>query len=198
MPQDTDEDAPTTLEETFERLAEESDGAHIRLDDLLNAFSGRAYGPLVLVPAFFATIPPLGSLPGMSVGTGIIIALVLVQILLMRERPWLPRRLRRIEIPARSYRTALDKVRPALAFVDRLSHRRLTVLTVPPARQVVAAIALVAALALIPFALIPFAAGVPGLALCFIGIGLTLRDGTWLLLGTAVSVLAVLLGFWLL
>lgn len=189
-------DGTRTLEGTFDQLAEESDGDTIRLADLLDAFSGRAFGPLVLVPAFFATIPPLGSLPGMSVGIGVIVSLILAQLVMMRDRPWLPQRLKRLEVPAGAYRKALDKMRPALRFLDRLTHERLTVLTRPPALQVLALVGLAAALSLIPLALLPFAAGVPGLALCFIGIGLTLRDGTWLLIGAVISLGAFWLTFW--
>ena len=78
-------------------------------------------------------------------------------------------------------------------FVDALLKPRLTFLSKPPFVNLVALLVIGAALITFPLGLIPLAPLAPGLAVVFFGLGMTARDGLWLLLGT----LAVGGAFWL-
>ncbi|HVK81829.1 MAG TPA: exopolysaccharide biosynthesis protein, partial [Verrucomicrobiae bacterium] len=119
--------------------------------------------------------------------------LVAGQMALGMKRIWLPRKAREMALPRDSVKGAVEKSRGVAKFVDTLLKPRLTFLSKPPFVNLVALLVIGAALITFPLGLVPLLPLIPGLAVVFFGLGMTARDGLWLLLGT----LAVGGAFWL-
>jgi hypothetical protein len=88
----------------------------------------------------------------------------------------------------------VEKSRPAARWIDHLLKARLQFLSKPPFANLVALMVLAAALITFPLGLVPLLPLIPGIAIVAFGLGVTARDGVWLLLGT----LIVGGAFWLL
>jgi hypothetical protein len=135
-------------------------------------------GPALLV----LTLPELLPLPpGASMILGLPVLIVAVQIVLGRPRLWLPQWLARQSIKQAALNKLLQRVLPLLVGVEKLARPRWPWLTRGLGRCVTGLACTVIALALIlP---IPFANLLPALALGLFALGLTRKDGLFILFG---------------
>lgn len=164
----------------------------LTLGEVLDSVGRRTYGPLLLVIGLIA-VSPLTALPGTTWFVAVLTLLVAGQMALGMKRIWLPRKARDMGLPPEGLKGAVEKSRGVARVVDALLKPRLTFLSKPPFVNLVALLVIGAALITFPLGLIPLAPLAPGLAVVFFGLGMTARDGLWLLLGT----LAVGGAFWL-
>ena len=105
-------------------------------------------------------------------------------------RPWLPERARRKELSEKALKLVRTKGRSTLEFVERFSRPRSPWLLSPLVLKVVAVVlALVGVVLVLP---IPFMNSLPGVALILVGVGLSERDGLFVLAGTSLSVALLL------
>ncbi len=178
---------PMRLSEILERMSRQGGAERVSLGDLLGAFGGRAFGPLLLIPALIALVPPVGAIPGMSIATSSIIALVAGQMLFNLSHPWLPGRLLRISFDRDRFETALRWLYPRARRVERFVRPRWTALLQLPFRQAVAVLCIVLAASMYPLALVPFGVSLPSLALVFLALGVTAKDGLVLAIGLAIA-----------
>ena len=74
-------------------MAEAAEGERISFGDLVDAFDGRAYGPLIVLFAAPNMLPV--ALPGISAVLGAPLILLTAQLMIGRRHPWLPGFLRR-------------------------------------------------------------------------------------------------------
>jgi hypothetical protein len=185
-----------SLTDLLDRMAEGAEGETVTLGDLLGQVGRRAYGPLLFVPALLAA-GPTGVVPGMAIVTGCLIVLVAGQMLLPFDHPWLPRRLLRLEMRRALVDKAITKTRKAATWIDRFIKARWVVLAQPPVTYVVAAVCLVLAGLMFPFALVPFAVTLPGAAIAFFALGITFRDGVLIAVGLIFAAGAGWLAVWL-
>jgi hypothetical protein len=79
----------------------------------------------------------------------------------------------------------IQKSRGLARAIDKLLKPRLKSLSGPPFVNLIALLTIGAALITFPLGLIPFAPLAPGLAVVAFGLGMTARDGLWLLIGAA-------------
>lgn len=185
-----------SLTDLLDRMAEGAEGETVTLGDVLGQVGRRAYGPLLFVPAVLAA-GPTGVVPGMAVVTATLILLVAGQMLLPLDRPWLPGRLLRLEMQRALFDRAVAKTRKVATWIDRFIKARWVVLAQPPVTYVVAAICLILAGLMFPFALVPFAVTLPGAAISFFALGITFRDGVLIAIGLIFAVGAAWLAVWL-
>ena len=80
-----------SLTQLLEKLDDANDGRTIHLQDVVDTFQSRGFGPLVTLPALLALLPT-GGVPGVPTLCAIFIALIAVQQLFGRQSPWLPRK----------------------------------------------------------------------------------------------------------
>ncbi|MGP1398002.1 MAG: exopolysaccharide biosynthesis protein [Inquilinaceae bacterium] len=179
-------DRPLNLSGVLDRVVKETDGHEASLGEVLDVFAGRAFGPLLLVPALIA-VAPTGAIPGMSIVIGTLILLIAIQILVGVRRPWMPQRLLQISFPRRKLVSAVEKSRRTVSWIDRLMSPRLEWLSEPPFVQGVAVICIALAATMYPLALVPFGVAVPGLAIAMLGLGLTAKDGALIVIGFALA-----------
>lgn len=182
-----DGDRPMRLSEIIERMAQQGGEERVTLGDLLGAFGGRAFGPLLLIPALIALVPPVGAIPGMSIATSSIIALVAAQMLFNLAHPWLPDRLLRVSFDRDTFEAAVRWLYPRARRIEWLVRPRWMALSRPPFAQVVAVLCIVLAASMYPLALVPFGVSLPSLALVFLALGVTAKDGVMLAIGLAIA-----------
>jgi hypothetical protein len=181
--------APDSLAEVLDEV-EEQVGANdagspdMSVRDLLNAVGRQSYGPLLLIIGVFA-ISPATVLPGMTWFAAALTLLVAGQMALGLRHLWLPKWILDAKAPRRLVRASVRSARGWSVKIDGLLRPRLTFLAGPPFVNVVALLCVGAALVTFPLGLIPFAPLAPGLAVVLFGLGMTARDGLWLLLGMA-------------
>ena len=143
-------------------------------------------GPLL----FVLTLPILLPLPpGVSMVLALPLLLVAPQIVIGRRKIWLPKALSRRTIKRRPLITLIKRILPPLDRVERIVRPRLRFLTGRVGASIVGvACTLIAVVLVLP---IPFANLVPALALGAFSIGLTRKDGLFVLAGYGLIAVAV-------
>ena len=172
------------------RLAEPESGS-VTLGELRAAAGDRSFGALLALLA----IPNMvaGLIPGLSILLGLPLILVSLQLLVGAERPWLPRRLARLEIPRADLRRIVGRVQPFLQRLERALKPRLEFLMAPWAERLIGLACLV--LSLFVFLPIPFANLLPATGVLLFGFSLLERDGLMALAAVgAVWISAALFG----
>lgn len=185
-----------SLTQLLETLDDANDGKTICLQDIVETFRSRGFGPLITLPALLAFLPT-GGVPGVPTLCAVFIVLMAVQQVLGRQSPWLPRKLRERGISHDKLHRTVKRVRPWTQRIDRLLAQRLEILLQPVARRLIAVLVIVLALGMIPLELLPFAAAMPALAITVIGLGMTADDGLLLLIGLLVTLGTLICVSWL-
>ncbi|MEO1475183.1 MAG: exopolysaccharide biosynthesis protein [Pseudomonadota bacterium] len=158
-----------------------TDGETVTVEDLLNSVGRRAFGPLLLLLGFIS-ISPLTVVPGATWLVALVTLLIAGQVAVGFKRPWLPKKALRVEFPRSALVSGVDTMQKTAYVVDQLLKPRICFLTAPPFIQLIALIAVAAALVTFPLGLVPFGPVLPGIAVMFIGLGVTSRDGVMVLL----------------
>jgi hypothetical protein len=165
---------------------EESDGARVTIGQLVTSLNDRGFGVLCAIIGALAATPVIGGLPGVSVGTGLLVLLVAGQYVFGRNSPWIPSLLGRRSFDRDSVEAGLRKVRPYARWIDKLVEPRLTWLVAGDReRRVIATAMCLLALTMFPLALVPWGVFPAALAITAFGIAITGRDGVFALLGYA-------------
>ena len=168
----------------LEALPRAVQGDRISFGDLVDAFQHRAYGPLIVVFAAPNMLPV--ALPGISAVLGAPLILLTAQLMLGRDRPWLPGFLRRRSLARASFEGLVARIVPRIRRIEQMVSPRLLLITGMLGKRVIGALGLV--LALIIMLPVPFGNAVPGLALVVMSIGLLGRDGLAVLAGGLIGV----------
>jgi len=175
---------------TIDLIEDSGSGDTLSVGDILSGVKDRGFGPLLLLPALI-TLLPTGGIPGVPIIAAILIVLIAGQLLAGAKRPWIPARLARAKVSRQRFTQLLDKSRPVTRRVDRAIKPRYGFMTGKTGNRLVAVIAIVLALSLIPLGPIPFAAALPSGILVLLALGLVARDGLFIILGLILSVIAV-------
>lgn len=188
-----DKRASKPLEDILHRALEGTNGNDTSVEDLLEAFGHHALGPVVLLCGLLTIIPVIGMLPGAWAVIGAVVVLFSVQYIVGKPHIWLPRQVRDISIERDKLKKAQNKFGKWLARLDRLFTERLTFMTGPVMNRVTASLVTLLGLSMFILGLVPAGIAIPGWALIFFGVGLTARDGLFLLLAYATTAGAVIL-----
>lgn len=177
-------DAP--LKGLLDRVEEISGGETVDLKTVIEALGNRAFGPVLLLCGLFL-LTPLGMLPGIPMALGVIVMLFAVQLLFRRSHPWMPKFLRRVKISAGSLTKTRKFAGPWLDRIDNIVRPRFQWAARGPMLVLAAFIAMLLAATMLPLGAVPFGVVVPGFIIGLMGLGLTGRDGFFILLGLALS-----------
>lgn len=185
------------LTEILTDIQEDIEGDEIYLEEIVSRFEDRGFGPLLLAPALIAVLPT-GAIPGVPTICAVFILLISGQILLGKHHPWLPKRIRQFSVSKSKFQKGFNKVRPWTERFDRLLSPRLEFLTRDTGTRVVAMIAIILSILMIPLELIPLACAVPGLSIGFFAIGLSAKDGLFTLFALFIAIGTAILAwqFW--
>lgn len=159
----------------------------LTVEDLLNAFGARVYGPLLLLPSVIAVFPIIGALPGVSVAMASVLMLACLQLAIGLHRPWLPRSLKRVSFTAPRAEMVLKGLEPWAKRFDRVLRPRLQFLFHRPGLFLTGLLCVaVAGMALIG-SLLPALIVPPALIMILIAFALIANDGIALILSGALA-----------
>lgn len=166
-------------------LARQSDA--VTVGDLVNAFGARSHGPFLLLPALLE-LSPIGAVPGVPTLLAAVVLLFGGQMLLGRERLWVPRFVERWRMPSTRVLRSERWLRPLGRRLDRWFHGRLQTFTRGPFVRVAAASCMVLACTVPLLEVVPFASSIPMGAIALFGLALLVRDGALMLAASALAV----------
>ena len=174
------------LAEVRNRFAERP----VTLREVIYTLRGRAY-TLLLILLSLPFLTPL-PLPGLSTPFGLAIGFIALR-LSLGQRPWLPMKLQRKELPAGFFSKVFTVAARVIAFLEKFLRPRLAPLTASTVLlRMHAFVILLAALTLLLPLPIPFTNSFPAWAILLLAAGLLERDGLFIIAGYVVFVLGVL------
>lgn len=168
----------------IEALADRDD--RVRLRDLHDLIGVRAFGPLLLVMALVA-LTPIGAVPALPTALAIAVTLIAGQVVLGRNRLWLPDFVERRHVSSKKLKASVRALSRPARWLDAVVRPRLERLTEPPFDRLVALACVAIALMIPPLEFVPFGVAAPALALALIGLALTTRDGLVVILAAFVA-----------
>ena len=176
------------LEGLLKTLAQtaKSNGAKVSVDEIVETFGARSFGPLLLLCGLLG-MTPVSAIPTAPTILAAIVALIAGQMVFGRQSVWIPRFIGKLSVKAERLAKAVKMSHKPAHVVDRVVRSRLLALTTPLADRLVAAACVLVALAVPPLELLPFAAFVPALAIFTFGVGLVARDGLVVLIALLLS-----------
>jgi hypothetical protein len=181
---------PRKLSEELADLQQRFAEKPVTLREVIYTLRGRAYTLLLILLALpFLTPLPL---PGLSTPFGLAIGFIAMR-LSLGQKPWLPMRLQRKELPAGFFSKLFTVAARVIRFLEKFLRPRMPVLTASGVLlRLHAFVILLAALALLLPLPIPFTNSFPAWVILLLAGGLLERDGIFILAGYVVFVLGVL------
>ncbi len=162
------------LSEVFADLAAE-DRPRVSIRHVVEALGDRSFAPVMILLAVPNAIP---FLPGSSAVLGFLLAMIGLQLLIGMRRVRLPRRLNDWSFEREGFARMVAKLTPWLTRFERMARPRLWPESYRLAERLAGIVAIVLAMMIaLP---IPFANGVPAIAICLLALGISERDGVWL------------------
>lgn len=170
-----------SIVELMDNMYSES-GDTTSLGEVIERFEDRGFGPLLLMPALIALLPT-GAIPGVPTLCGITLFFICLQVAIGKSSPWLPTLIKNKEVSIHKLDSAVEKAKPYAQKAEKLLKPRLTFLSHTPSKNIIAAYCAIASLCMIPLEVLPFAVALPAFALCVTALGVTNRDGVFLIIG---------------
>jgi hypothetical protein len=178
---------PERTSEVLRELVEEGQSERITFREILLELRHRAVGFALLIFALPCCLPMP---PGIPTVCGIAICIIAVNMIAARQRLWLPRVIKDKSMRRGDLKRMVDRWLPYLERLERVCKPRLPIVTEPFAKILIGLVIFV--LGFIMILPIPFLGNMPpGFAASVIAIGMTERDGLVVLIGTAVSAVAI-------
>ena len=178
---------PERTSEVLRDLVEESQSERITFREILAELRHRAVGFALLMFALPCCLPMP---PGIPTVCGIAIVIIAMNLIAGRQRLWLPRTITDKSVGRGDLRRMVDRWLPYLERLERFCKPRLPIVTETFAKVLIGIV--IFALGFIMILPIPFLGNMPpGFAASLIAIGMIERDGLVVLIGTAVSAVAI-------
>jgi len=177
---------PERTSEVMRELAE-GDGDRVTFREILTRLRHRAFGFTLLIFALPCCLPMP---PGIPTVCGVALVIIALNLIAARQRLWLPKAIADKSVARADLKRTVDRLTPYLAKLEKICRPRLGIVTEPVGKILIGIVIL--ALGIIMILPIPFLGNMPpGAAASLIAIGMTERDGLIVLLGAAVSVIAI-------
>ena len=183
------------LNDVLDDLAElaENEG-EVSVKDVIEKVGSRGQGVFLMVPGLIG-MTPLGGIPGVPTILGILVIVLGAQVLMGRQKVWVPDMVGNRSVSDDRLGRAVSKTRKPARWIDRHFGQRLESLTGTTAVRVAAALCVLFGLLMPPLEIVPFAALIPFTAVTLLGLSLTLRDGVLMAIAFTASI-AALYGTW--
>lgn len=188
MTPDSDETVHRTSE-VFLGLKTLGEGDRIALGALTDALGDRGFGILVLIFALPNIIPMI---PGVSTVSGIVIAIVGLQMMLGRHTPWLPAFVADRTLPREQLAAMVDRTLGWIVWLERVARPRAVFMVRGPMWLLIGAMCVLLGFILaLPLSWIGNFP--PGVALVVMSVGLLEEDGVLVAAGHLIGIVATLL-----
>lgn len=181
------------LEQVIDGVVELGDDQpKVSVGDIQKKVGQRSFGPFLFAPAIIE-ISPVGGIPGVPSMLAIIVGLFAFQLLFGRHHFWMPGFLAHRTVSGHKLEKGLNKVRPVVRWLDKVSKKRLGWATSKGFLRFIALLCIVLATSVPPLELLPFASTAPFAAIGLFGLGITTQDGAAIVLGLILAVGAFVL-----
>ena len=179
---------------------EEARSEKVSLSDILTLAGESTFGFLFVVLALPSALPIPA--PGYSVPFGIAMFFLAVQLIIGRDRPWLPAKILNWSLPLKKVRGFIKKSIPWLEKIEAITKPRLSSVCNSSLGRIIIGIAL-ALMSISMMIVIPGTNTLPAIGIFVTGFGLVEEDGAICLLGlilcalgAAVSISILIAVFW--
>jgi hypothetical protein len=178
-----DATAPVPASIILERLNEQAPADHFTLAWLLAGLSKHSFGILLLLLAVIAIAP------GIAVVAGVLLFIPAFEMIAGRTSPVFPRRLAAYPLSTRRLAAVLQRVIPALKYLERFIHPRWPTPDAATKRVVGFVVAILCpSLIFIP---IPLSGIIPAVVIALIALAYIEEDGLLLLMGLLAAVIVL-------
>ena len=178
---------PERTSEVLRDLVDEGQSERVTFREILVELRHRAVGFALLIFALPCCLPMP---PGIPTVCGIAIVIIAVNLIVGRQRLWLPRAITDKSVSRADLKRMVDRWLPYLERLERVCKPRFPIVTEPFSKILIGIV--IFALGFIMILPIPFLGNMPpGFAASVIAIGMTERDGLVVLIGAAVSAVAI-------
>lgn len=178
------------ISDVLATILNDAKGERISLRELVSALDDRAFGLLILIFALPNAIG-LGTIPGVSTIFGLPQIFLAAQMMVGMDRPWLPDWVLDKSLARSDFATMVEKSTPPLVRIEKYLRPRWPAMSSYVAERLMGAVFLaMAAIVSLP---IPLGNQPPAVAMALMSLGVIARDGMFVVIGLAVSVVAVLL-----
>ena len=175
------------LSEILTRIARDGRLERVSIGEIVSAMPGRATAALLFL---FAAPNAIPTPPGTSALLGLPMIYLASQMMLRRQ-PWLPKVVAARSMRLSDFAALVDRAVPWLARAERMLRPRLAPLVSPAAEVAIGAFCLVLALSVaLP---IPLGNMLPALSVSILALGVLERDGLWVIVGTVLGVLSMVI-----
>lgn len=180
------------LEQLLTRIATiTKESESIQFDEILEAVGERSFGSIILLTGIITLTPLVGDIPGVPSIMGLIVFLIAIQLLVGREKLWLPEFIVKRSVKKEKLHKAVKRVLPTARFIDRFLKPRLTLLTSDTMMYVIAIICIGIAAVMPVMEFVPFSANIAGIALTTFGLSIIARDGLLAMIAYFTTVMVV-------
>lgn len=174
----------SSLSATLEGLASDESRERISIRDIFGAMGDRAFGALMLIFALPNVFP---TPPGTSAVLGAPLVFLTAQ-LTFGLSPWLPAFIADRSLSRKDFGAIAARITPWLSWAEKMLKPRLSFLVQPPVENVIGLLCLLLAVVLaLP---VPLGNILPAFAICLFSFAILERDGIFVLLGLATSLVS--------
>ena len=178
---------PERTSEVLRDLVDEGQSERVTFREILVELRHRAVGFALLIFALPCCLPMP---PGIPTVCGVALVIIAANLIAGRQRLWLPRAITDKSVSRADLKRMVDRWLPYLERLERVCKPRFPIVTEPFAKILIGIV--IFALGFVMILPIPFLGNMPpGFAASVIAIGMTERDGLVVLIGTAVSAVAI-------
>lgn len=166
-------------------------GPSVTIQDMVHGFGQRAFGFLLLVFALVCMIPL--PIPGIHMFLSLPLFYLSLQQIMGRQEVWFPQKVLSYSIPRKSLEDVVAKTLPWVEKVENISKPRLNSMTSGLSYRAFGALVFyITAFLAIPLPLTNF---IPAVGIALIALGLLMKDGLAMIIGTVIGVLWSLIWF---
>jgi hypothetical protein len=181
-------DQTEALSTVLDRLEGAVEGEDVSVGEIVDALGQRSFAALMLVVALVCA-SPASAIPGLTAGTGVVVALLAAQMILGRRSVWLPDFVTRRRLPRSTLCKGIGWLRRPVRFVEGFLRERLTWLLHRPWLLAGLVPVMLLALAMPLMEVIPTSGSIAAGVIALFAAGLLARDG-----GLVALAMALLLG----
>jgi len=156
----------------------------LSVGDIIALLSARDKTAIILLPAFLAVSPATIAF-GVASVCGLMIAAIALQLLVRERQIWLPARMENFQIRQETVLGAIGFLDRPLFWLEQNTRQRLLFFVKGPFRALALLLSAGLGLAMPFLELVPFSATTGGLAITTMVLGLLMKDGLIVLIGTA-------------
>ena len=169
----------------------EHPGERLSIQDIMNGLAERSFGFLLLL---FGIISAIAIVPGLATITAVPLLFFSLQMLFGAQTPWLPKSIALRQFAKADLEGTIQRGIPLMRWVEKLCRPRLLFLTGGFGERLLGLIVFVLAVVIaLPG---PGTNFLPGVATAFMAIAIINRDGLLVLIGWAVSAIALYVAAW--